>query len=106
MPAHDIPSGYTLLVCHIRPARRKARVAAIVEILILLERLDAAASLTGPLAEEKGVFWIGLPEQSVNTAAALFPYLGYTTAVDQLQLATDSKAAVHWHGATYQLTRL
>lgn len=74
-----------LLICHLRPARRKARAVAVTEALCALRDLEATAPNSGPLAEQSGIFWIEVPEQHFEQAVARLPLLGYTVAVDVLE---------------------
>lgn len=110
-----------LVVCYLRPARRKAREVATAEALCLLRDLDPVAPAGGPLSERGGVFWIGLPADALETALARFPRLGYTQAVDLLEpagtpaegrhsgrvaTADPSTHFTHWRRKTYRLVRV
>ena len=106
-------SGRRLLVCHLRPARLRARTVAVAEICALLEDLGVAAERGGPLAEQRGVFWVSLPDAALVTARARLPRLGYTVAVDLLVPLAQADAGapgsaqlVRWHGRDCQLVRL
>jgi len=106
-----------LLICHVRPARRKARVVATEEALSLLYDLQAAAPAGGPLSEQGGLFWITLPRDLLEAALTRFPQLGYTYAVDLLEpgselpssfdRAQDSHSRlVRWRHKPYRLARV
>lgn len=82
--ARDATDEIEYLICYIRTSRQKSRVPAILEALTVLEDLEAKATLSGPLADIKGVFWIILPSNKVQSAIERLPRLGYTTAVDLL----------------------
>ena len=101
----DLPPGHALLVCTLRPARQQAKVVALVEMLSLLNAYSPRALLSGPVAEQKGIFWVALPQAHLNAACALLPRLGYTTAVDLAQPAIGADT-VRWHGAKYRLNAL
>jgi len=79
-----------LLVLHQRPARRRARAAAVAEALALLHDLGPSAPAGGPLADRGGLFWVELPGRHLDAAAARLPRLGYSSAVD---LAEPTPAA-------------
>ncbi|HZR38898.1 MAG TPA: methyltransferase domain-containing protein [Ktedonobacteraceae bacterium] len=120
-----------ICICHLRPARRRAVAVATEEILSLLRDLHAEALQGGPLAEQGAVFWIKLPAETLDTAIARLPHLGYTSAVDLLEPSSEqhvpkrAKSHVHagartqvqsitsptpqqvrWHHKTYQLVRI
>jgi SAM-dependent methyltransferase len=91
----ELPTGWTLYVCQIRTGRSKARIPAIMEILALLD--SAIALNSGPLAEQKGVFWIG----TENADEARFQHLGYTSRVLKLlDTEADETEPVRWRGKT------
>lgn len=107
-----------LLICHLRPARRKARAVAVAEALALLRDLGPSAPPVGPLAERGGVFWVALPAGAVATALPRLPRLGYTRAVDLLEPADAARPGergrsggpsaepVRWRGRTWRLARV
>ncbi len=107
-----------LLICHLHPARRKARAVAAAEALGLLHDLGASAPAGGPLAERGGLFWVALPGDRLAAAAARLPRLGYTAAVDLLEPAPSrpppargrraaaDPGSVRWRGQPYRLVRL
>ncbi len=102
----------SLLLFHLRPARRKARTTAVLEALSLLDGLEATAPARGPLGE-KPVFWVALPSERLPEARTLLPRLGYTNAVDLIEPALGSVGAVRrdastvrWRGAEHVVTRL
>ncbi len=75
--------GEVLLLFHLRTGRRRARAAAVAEALCLLHDCRPRALPGGPLAERGGIFWLVVPEQRLDDAAALLPRLGYSTEVDE-----------------------
>jgi hypothetical protein len=76
-----------LLVLHQRAARRRARAAALAEVLALLHDLGPTAPAGGPLADRGGVLWVELPERHLGEAVARLPRLGYCTAADLVEAA-------------------
>lgn len=101
----------TLLVGHLRAARRKARLAAVTEALCLLRDLSPTTPTSGPLAEKGGVFWIEIPAEHTDLAVSRLPWLGYTTAVDTLEQAgavrkTQRDQLVRWRGRDYWRVRV
>lgn len=101
-----------LLICRIRDARRRAREAAIAEVLCLLRDLGADPARGGPLGEQPGVFWVALPPGARERAVERLPRLGYTAAVDVAEPLDrppagqgTGQAAVRWRGAWYRLAR-
>jgi SAM-dependent methyltransferase len=103
-----------LLIFSTRPSRRKAGTTAVAEALALLGDLGASAPTGGPLAEQAGIFWISLPPDSIDAAQARLPRLGYTEAVDSLELLPRKRRSrkgkvgeeIFWHGQLYKLKRL
>jgi len=102
-----------LLIFSLREARRKALTAARTEALCLLRDLNPAAPDRGPFTERGGVFWIALPPDALDRAAARLPRLGYTRAVDlpediaHIAVRRNSRAErVRWRKREYQLARL
>lgn len=102
-----------LWIVHLRAARRRAREAAVVEALRLLEELGATAPPGGPLSEQGGVFWIELPDGAADTARERLPRLGYTVAVDALvpmgervSARGERGAVVRWRGGAYRVERI
>jgi SAM-dependent methyltransferase len=107
----------SVLICHLRPARRKARGAAVAEALGLLRDLEPVALAGGPLAEQGGVFWLVLSPAALQPTLARLPRLGYTRAVDLLEPAGEGRSGrgraadparrlARWRGATYALVRV
>ena len=78
----EIPAEWLLFVFHIRDSRIKAKVPAVVEILSVWRPFQPLASLSGPLADQRGVFWIALDPQFLSPALNLLPRLGYSHAAD------------------------
>ena len=70
------------LVVRLRAARRKAREAALAEVLAVLRGLDAHRSPGGPLSDQPGVAWVGVPEPNLEIALRRLSGLGYTEAID------------------------
>jgi len=103
-----------LFIFYLRPARCKARAVATAEALSLLGDLHAVAPIGGPLSEQGGLFWVTLPTESLTSAIACLPRLGYTYAVDLLEPVPeqhdrrrDAQARqVRWHRKLYRLTRV
>lgn len=101
---------------HLRPARRKARKAAIVEALCLLRDLNPVELAGGPMSEQGGVFWIGIPGATLGPVAARFLSLGYTMAADALvPLLTHASRGPRgegaprvttWRGRSWSLVRI
>jgi hypothetical protein len=89
----ELPEGWTLYLCRIRPSRSRARVPAVVEALSLLGAYHPLPLLSGPLADQKGVFWIALPAPHEPDAEALFRNLGYTRAVSSLVAVQQAAGA-------------
>jgi SAM-dependent methyltransferase len=109
------PLGWQVYVFYMRESRVKARVPAVAEALCLWRPFRAVALLSGPLADQKGVFWLALEPAHAREAAAQLPRLGYSYAVDRLVPAdapppTNATAVVgnpvRWRGETYRLERL
>jgi hypothetical protein len=94
-----------MLVFHLRPARRRARAAAVAEALALLHDLEPSAPAGGPLSERGGVLWVELAEAHLDAARARLPRLGYTTAVDRLVPAAGPPD-LHWRHRPWRLLRL
>ncbi len=106
-----------MLIFNLRPARCKARVVATMEALSLLRDLHVVAPAGGPLSEQGGVFWITAPVAALETINARLPRLGYTYAVDLLELEVgDLRSAgrvqksqaelVRWQSKLYRLVRV
>ncbi len=74
-----------VLIFYLRPARNKARSAAVVEALSLLRDLEATALTGGPLSEQGGLFWVNMPARLLPIARSRFTRLGYSQAVDLVQ---------------------
>ena len=105
------------LVLYIRTARRKARAAAVAEAVRILTDLGSELPLGGPLSEQKGVFWLNIPFDSLERARNRLNRLGYTYAVDLLtpfhgkKLHLDTRAhregrLTKWRGQIYRLERI
>jgi len=73
-----------MLVLYLRRSRRKARDAAVAEVIAVLRGLgvEARAAAGGPLGEVAGVAWVTLPAAHLERALGRIRRLGYTEAVD------------------------
>jgi len=112
------PENCVTLIMHLRRARLKAKVVAVVEALCLLQDLGVQALIGGPLAERVGVFWLALPKDHIKAALARLPHLGYVQAVDLLQpaqssgyvlfdaLPPTSPTEIRWRKRKYHLLRI
>src|SRR5437868_4790725 len=100
-----------------RTGRRKARAAAVEEAVRILNDLGSELPLGGPLSEQKGVFWLDIPFDSLERASNRLKRLGYTYAVDLLtpfhgkKLHLDKNAhregrLTKWRGKIYRLERI
>ncbi|MCI0353170.1 MAG: RsmD family RNA methyltransferase, partial [Acidobacteriales bacterium] len=102
------------LIFYVRRARSKARACATAEAECLLNDLQARALSGGPLSDKGGLFWINIPNRSLEHIHARLPRLGYTYAVDWLEplqgrSGSDRKLSsqiVSWRGCSYRLNRL
>lgn len=106
----ELPAGWDLYVCHIRASRNKARIAAVREILALLIDYEPFALLGGPLADQKGVFWIGIDPAHCQAVAPLLKHSGYTDHMALLRRADQADeepiepdSMVTWQGELYYL---
>jgi SAM-dependent methyltransferase len=105
-----------LLICRLRAARKKARVAAVAEALALLRDVEATPPAGGPLSEQGGLFWIALPVSNLELARSRLPRLGYTAAVELLEPVEPSRStstarrahpdAIRWRGSEYRPVRV
>jgi SAM-dependent methyltransferase len=99
-----------LLLFWLRPARRKARLPAVTEALRLLRDCGATAPPGGPLSDQKGVFWISVPEGALEQVQERLPRLGYTAAVDILAESGATRGrrsdGVRWRGREWEVIRL
>lgn len=103
-------SSDATLVLRLRPSRRKAREAAVAEVLALLRGLDARAS-SGPLSEVSGVAWVALPEANLKSAIRRLRPLGYTGSIDLVAplenvSPRDRLQTTRWKGREFALVRL
>ena len=108
----------TVLILYLRPARNKARAVAEVEALSLLRDLAVTAPPGGPLSEQGGLFWISIPARFLPIAQERLPRLGYTFAVDHVQLVPAStkqaqevapeagERRTRWRRKSHRLVRL
>jgi SAM-dependent methyltransferase len=96
-----------VLICHLRPARRKARLLAQGEALALLETFAARPLDGGPLSESGGVFWVEIDAGDIEPARLRLPLLGYTTGVQTLVPVLGRQGAdLRWRGVDYTLETL
>jgi SAM-dependent methyltransferase len=72
----------TVLICQLWKARLKAREVAEAEMVGLLRDLRPQVLKGGPWSEKKGVFWIGIPLDNLDSAQSRLVRLGYTRVVD------------------------
>jgi len=97
----------SVLICHLRPARRRARFLAQREALALLETFAARALEGGPLSESGGVYGIEIDAGDIEAARLRFPLLGYTTRVQTLvPVLGRQDADLRWRGVDYTLQAL
>ncbi len=104
----------SVLIFHVWPARRKAIDVATTEALCLFNDLAPTAPRGGPLAEQRGLFWIELPSSAIEIARHRFAHLGYTAAIDLVaplskgrsDLVQQDDSIVRWRGTQHQLIRL
>jgi hypothetical protein len=114
--APEIPDDWNLFVVYMRQSRIKARVPAVLEVLSLLRPLQPIAPLRGPLAGEKGAFWIAVAPSFTQPAIQLLSRLGYSYAVDRVLPAEHVEPAsteiqqhertIAWRGGKYNLVRV
>lgn len=102
---------------HLRDARIKAKVPAVVEALSLWRPFRPVPPISGPLAEKKGVFWVAIEPEFIPSAVRLLPRLGYSSAVDEVlsieklehslnEPPHDEKTLVRWRGEPYKLAKV
>ena len=77
------------LVLRLRRARRKARDAAVAEVVALLRHFGGCALRGGPLSEVSGVAWVGVSESAVPYLCRRLRFLGYTETVSLVRQAED-----------------
>jgi hypothetical protein len=105
------------LVLHLRRSRRKARAAAVTEVIAVLRGLglglDARAAGAGPLSDVAGVAWVTLSDNHLERALAGIRSLGYTEAVDLVSFTPleyarlNSKPRItRWKGREVALVRV
>jgi methyltransferase family protein len=100
-----------MLVLRIRASRRRAREAAVAEVLALLRGLDADAASGGPLSEISGVAWVTVPDENLESAIGRLRGLGYTATID-LVTSLDEAGLGHkslvtrWKGRPVALVRI
>jgi SAM-dependent methyltransferase len=114
LPARPLERRYnpsrmerSLLVCSVRPSRRRARRLASAEVLAVLEPFGAQPSVGGPQADQPGVFWVEIDPTDDHLVSQRAERLGY---VDQLHRVEQRPAgrsragrAATWRGKPYQL---
>jgi len=99
------------LVLRLRRSRRKAREAAVAEVVAVLRGLDARAASGGPLSDVPGVAWVTLPEENVTSAVGRLCGLGYTAAVELVTPLKDvgprdKPLVARWKGRDVALVRV
>ncbi len=98
------------LICHIRDSRSKAKEAAGMEVVSLLRTYHVQQSNKGPMSDQAGIFWAELAEDWLPSAAAKFPLLGYTTAIDVLAPSPTGSARhrdiLRYQGKAWQIRNL
>lgn len=96
---------------HLRPSRRKAREAALAEVLAVWRGLGAYAAPGGPLSQLPGVAWVVVPDHSLERALGRLRGLGYTGAIDLVAALEDVRAQdkpllARWKGREVALIRV
>jgi hypothetical protein len=100
-----------ILVLRLRRSRRKAREAAVAEIVAVLRDLDARAAPGGPVSDVPGIAWVTLPEENVMSAVSRLCGLGYTAAVELVTALKDvgpqdKPLVARWKGRDVALVRV
>jgi adenine-specific DNA methylase len=107
-----------VLIFHLWNARNKARKVAEIEARNLLRGLNPQVLKGGPLSEQRGVFWIGIPENALSYAQKRLDRLGYSRAIDLVQLIPEDrlpanyqeliekKEMVRWRKQYHKIVRL
>jgi adenine-specific DNA methylase len=107
-----------VLIFHLWNARNKARKVAEIEARNLLRGLNPEVLRGGPLSEQKGVFWVAIPENFLSQVPKRLHKLGYTRAVDFAQFVPDDSLPsncqelitknelVRWRKQYYKIVRL
>lgn len=99
-----------LLVLHARAARARALAVAKAEALALLRPFGATESAGGPLAAERGVFWIAVgDDHDLQDVAARAGRLGYCDALYAVEAGparTGRERAVTWRSRPHHLALL
>jgi hypothetical protein len=80
------------MVLYLRRARSRARTVAAAEAAALMRGLGASIARGGPLAEQRGIAWLRVPESNVSLACARLRRLGYCEAVDLVRSPADAPA--------------
>lgn len=84
------------LVLHLRASRRRARQAAVAEVVALLRDGGAHSAHGGPLAEHRGIAWVSIDESAVTEVSERLQRLGYSERVELVRPAEE----VHGHALT------
>src|SRR5437879_6402272 len=100
-----------ILVLRLRTSRRKARDAAVAEVLAVLRGLDARAASGGPLSEIPGVAWVVVPDANLSRATSRLSSLGYTESTDLVVSPADIDSRrghelTRWKGRDVALVRI
>lgn len=77
------------LVLRLRRARRKAREAAVAEVVALLRDFGGRPLPGGPLSEVSGVAWVGVSESAVPHLDKRLRFLGYSEEVSLVRQADE-----------------
>lgn len=111
MSTNDVDDG-AVLVLRLRPARRRARGAAVAEVVALLRHLGARPAKGGPLSEQSGTAWVAIDDsRTCDVRDALRP-LGYTREVLLVRPVNgddridDVVGTVRWHRRDAALVRI
>lgn len=70
-----------ILVLQLRKSRRKAREAAVAELVALLRGYKGCPLYGGPLSEEPRIAWVGVNESAIPYLHKRIRSLGYTETV-------------------------
>lgn len=94
------------LVIELRRSRRKARKAAVAEVVALLRDVGARPSVSGPMAEVAGVAWVVLPTPNIQLLSQRLTALGYCERIHLVVEDVDSGPpgpTVRWKGKAVKL---
>lgn len=97
------------LVLQLRTARRKARSAAVAEVVALVEDLGGRALSGGPLSEVAGTAWVAVKSSSIDELSSRISALGYSSSVrlavpeEEAESRDESWSRVRWRGRSHVL---